>query len=121
MDSQKLKSLNVQKSDLINIIEDYENQQISMNRIIKNNRSSLHSINKQIKDLTNSSKSIVISEHALLRYLERVGLMDMEEIKKRIIPDEQMLNIKGLVSNCTYPIDGYKLVIKNNVVVTIKT
>lgn len=58
-----------------------------------------------------------VSEHAILRYIERVLGIDLKEIEKNIlncVPDSQ-----EVLGNGTYPCGEYKVVVKENTVVTI--
>lgn len=66
-----------------------------------------------------SQKELIISEHAFLRYLERVEGINLEEIQAKILTKELMMKYKTL-GNGTFPIGDFKIVIRNNTVVTIK-
>ena len=61
-----------------------------------------------------------VSEHAILRYVERVLNVDIEHIKKEILSEEVLDMVTELGGNGGYPNKiGYKVVMKDNVVVTI--
>lgn len=60
----------------------------------------------------------IVTEHAILRYLERKYGFDIETIKREILPDKVIDQYKVLGGG-KYPVDGFKVVIKNNAVVTI--
>lgn len=61
----------------------------------------------------------VVSEHAILRYLERKYELDIEEVKREIITDKVLLLVRQL-GDGKYPLEiGGKIVIKNNVVVSV--
>lgn len=65
-------------------------------------------------------KDIVVSEHAVLRYLERSLDLDIEVIKKRILTEEIRKQYEVL-GNGSFPIDSnVKAVIRDNIVVTVK-
>jgi len=65
------------------------------------------------------SSEPVVSEHALLRYLERKYNLDLEDIKREILTNDNVIMIKNM-GNGKYPIsDGLKAVVKNNTVITI--
>lgn len=81
--------------------------------IVKNLRDKINQLN-----LSNQTPSV--SEHALVRYFERVKGFNMEEIKKEILNDKVLKLMDVLGSNGEYPSESCKLVVKNNVVVTIK-
>lgn len=78
----------------------------------------LNDIKNKIKKVEDNS-NIMISDHAILRYLERVMGIDIEMIKKEILPEKSKQTIQTL-GNGTYPINNkYKIVVKNNTIVTI--
>lgn len=79
---------------------------------------------KQITQLESEIKKIQVkgelkvSEHALVRYLERVKGFDIPTIEKEIVNEK----VRGLVSkftNGTFPAGGFSVVVKDNTVVTI--
>jgi len=66
------------------------------------------------------NKRLGISEHALLRYFERVKGFDLKEIKCEILSDPVVALVDKLGPSGSFPnSNGYRVVIKNNVVVTI--
>ncbi|NND64789.1 MAG: hypothetical protein HKM24_02385 [Gammaproteobacteria bacterium] len=64
---------------------------------------------------------LIVSEHAIVRFLQRVENIDLEEIKKRILT-QQVLELMGQLGlNGTFPTGaGFQVVVKNGVIVTIK-
>jgi hypothetical protein len=74
-------------------------------------------IKKKIESL--ESKEVLVSEHAMLRYFERVLGHDLEQIKKDIVTDKikNMLEVTG--PSGTFPADGFKVIIKNGKVVSV--
>ena len=71
--------------------------------------------NKKIKE----GNKIIVSEHAMLRYIERVLGIDLKEIERRILTDEVKEQYK-IVGNGRFPInDEFRALIRDNVVVTI--
>ncbi len=66
-------------------------------------------------------KDLIVSEHALLRYLERIEGMDLDRVRK-IILDMQIVDChKKLGNNGEYPSldSSFKVKIKNNVITTV--
>ena len=62
-----------------------------------------------------------ISDHAIVRYLERVKGMDIEAIKKEILPPHVHADTK-VMGNGYYPVNGkHKVRVKNGVVITVFT
>lgn len=74
----------------------------------------------KIKNLNNPQETTV-SEHALLRYIERVKGIDIEEIKTEIKTAIPRTLIEVLGGNGTYPCGDYSIILKNNVVTTVIT
>lgn len=66
------------------------------------------------------SQNLVISDHAMVRYLERCEGVDIEAIENKLLSTELLSYYKNL-GDGTYPINEGKLrvVIKNGVIVTI--
>lgn len=85
---------------------------------VKQLESKRHSVFNQIQSLKNSSEEIVVSEHAILRYLEHVKGVNIEAIKKEMLPDKSVETINKL-SSCKIHAEDHKLVVKNRTVVTV--
>lgn len=64
----------------------------------------------------NEKAVIKITEHAILRYLERVKGIDMESIKKEMVPDE--LKEKAL-KNGNYEINKLKYIVQGKQIITV--
>lgn len=66
-------------------------------------------------------KEIKISEHAILRYLERVEMIDLKSKESKILSKSILELIEKLGPNGTYPNKegGFSVKLKDNVVVTI--
>lgn len=72
-----------------------------------------------LKKINGLQKDIVVSEHAILRYFERILGYDLEDIKAKILT-EDVIKAHTIFKNGTFPMDKGKATIKNNVVITIK-
>lgn len=70
----------------------------------------------QIKNYNN--KDIEITEHAIIRYLERYKRLNIEDIKKEIINEDIKQKILYL-GNCTFPNGKFKLKVINKKIVTV--
>lgn len=64
---------------------------------------------------------VTISDHAILRYLERVEGIDIETIREKLLTSSAIdIYHKLDNNNGTYPSgDGYSLVIRNNNIITV--
>lgn len=74
-------------------------------------------ITKQIEQLT---KNFTVTEHALLRYLERIYNIDLNAISKKIVESESLKRY-DIYGNGEYPLgNGLKMIVKDKIIVTIK-
>ena len=88
-----------------------------VNREHQDKVNKLNAIDKQIKQL--HTQDIIISEHAILRYIERAMGLNLEQIKQEILSDKVKAQIFTLGSG-KYPIGNkLKAVVKDNTIVTI--
>jgi hypothetical protein len=76
---------------------------------------------KNLRDKLALSKkgATKVSEHAILRYLERVRGISTTSIQDEILTPEVKKMVETL-GNGTYPNGDFQVVIKDNVVVTVK-
>lgn len=77
-------------------------------------------VEEKIHKLKGADASIIVSEHAILRYLERVYRLDLEKIKQEILPERIAAQAK-VIGNGRYGVIDHTLLIKDNVVVTVLT
>lgn len=73
----------------------------------------------QIAAMTEARKEVVVTEHAILRYIERVYGIDLGEIKATMLSG----NVLGLIDRFgsgKIPCEGGRLVVKDRVVVTVE-
>lgn len=64
---------------------------------------------------------LVISEHAILRFLERVYKMDIEAWKKEIVPQSTLETVLAFKGNGLFTVgDTHKIVVRNGIVLTVK-
>ena len=88
-----------------------------LNTEINFKQSTLSSIHKEISDLI---KEPSVSEHAIIRYFERVLGINIEDIKSTIMPEETIKQIKTL-GDGKYPVKDFYIICKQNSIVTILT
>lgn len=83
--------------------------------------------NKTVKTLEETiknagqKKSITVSDHARLRYLERVRGIDIDQMDREILNDKTVSLIRQLGGNGTYPNADFCLKLNDYTVVTIIT
>lgn len=119
MTEHKLKGLQTYKQKLKNelIVKKWERDDLNIN--IKNIEDKIADINKEILILKNTSKEVIISEHAIIRYLERVMGINIEEIKKSIVNEEQTKLIKSFQPK-KLKTENMTLIIRDNVIITVE-
>ncbi len=84
---------------------------------IQGKDNNIKELNERIEKLKN--KEIILSEHAILRYLERVVGINMEDVKKKIVT-ETLKEQYSVLGDGKYPIENEFFVrVKDNVIVTV--
>jgi hypothetical protein len=79
----------------------------------------LQSVEKSIENLTRESTRPVVTEHAMLRYLERVHGIDLQALQDEILTEHHVSTIDRLQS-CRLSLgNGNLLVVKNRTVTTV--
>jgi len=118
MEPQKLKHLQVRKSQLEIELKELRDRSKELDKKITDINTSLNRVNKEMNDLHEQQPTI--SEHAILRYAERVLGIDIDKIKKDLLTDENVKIINQL-RNCKLPIGNkYKVVVRNKVIITVE-
>ena len=78
--------------------------------------SEIQELTEKLKDMNKGD--IKITEHAMLRYVERVLGIDIEQIEKSILEELNLETIEKL-GNGTYPVRNFNVVIKENFIITV--
>jgi chromosome segregation ATPase len=107
----KLKALDSRRTTLNSSLYNMQKESSELKKQIS-------SINTQISNLKTKSDKFIVSEHAMLRYIERVLEIDLDIIKEKILPSNEIESVKKL-GDCTVKRDGFSIVIKDNTVVTV--
>lgn len=79
----------------------------------------IKSLTKQIQALQNESPKPIVSEHAILRYLERVHGLDLDEVRAAMMGNGTQEAI-AFAKTGKVKKDGVTFVVQNNVVVTVE-
>lgn len=83
----------------------------------------LEDVDSQIEEVINANPNGMITDHAIVRYFERILGIDIESLKGQIIPPQAALAIKTNPNITKYTVNNdvasYSLVIEEGVVVTI--
>lgn len=97
--------------------------------LIKKAESSIHQLTINLGDVREQidklkKSQIIVTEHAILRYLERIEGLDVESIKEQVLPQdifEQAATLgDGIFPAKTPSGENYRVVVKNRTVVTVE-
>ncbi len=115
----ELKRLTVLLEKLEGEMEALKMQKVSIGQEIQAKNTQVIKVKNELKKLNKKSDNLIVSEHAILRYLERVKKVDLELLCGEILTKEVIENYMQL-GDGKYPINNeYKVVIKDNVVLTV--
>ena len=117
-DSNKLKQLETLLNKTQNDFDVLNTKIANNQRVLASKKKAIENIKSQIQAIS-ANKEITISEHALLRYLERVSKIDTDSVKKTIITPELIKMVETLGGNGKYPVGDITLVMRDYVVTTI--
>ncbi len=115
-----LKGLQTKISLLEEEIKAIQDQKLDITRRYNSKAQELDKAKGDLKKLTNKA-NIIVSEHAILRYLERVKEINIDEIKSAILTKSFLYLYDQLGTDGEYPNGEVQLVVKQGVVTTIKT
>jgi len=118
VESRKLKGLQTQLRNLKGEYESLKIECANKQREVQQKKVTIDSIESEIAKM-NTKTNIKVSEHAVLRYLERISGLDIENIEKLILNENVLNLINQLGGNGTYPNTEFKVVVKDFVVTTI--
>lgn len=116
--AHETKRLTTQKEKLKAEISSMKQQVSALSRTMSGHQKSIEEIDRQLEKLV--TKEIVVTEHALLRYLQRGFEVNLEELKDKILSPTMIAQIDAL-GNGKYPIDGgLRAVVKDRAIVTVE-
>ena len=116
---QEIKQLESIKNDLTGKLQGLKTQKSNLDKEISLTFENINNIVKKIEKLKVSS-NLIISEHAIIRYIERVLNIDIEDITNKILTEE-VKKQSEVLGNGTYSVNEgeFRVVIKDGVVVTV--
>jgi len=118
-DSQELKQLQSREIKLSTELKHLSEDAVSTASKLSSGKGKLASIKEEIRNLEQKNITPVVSEHAVIRYLERVKGLNIELIKQEILTEKIVEQFKTL-GNGKYPIQGkHKAIIKGGTVVSV--
>lgn len=118
LNSSRIKAIQVQIAKIEEDIKRYNNEISDIQMNITTKQQQIKNYKAELTKLQTASSDIIISEHAIVRYVERVLKIDMEKLHKEIISDEFKKRIITL-GNGTYPHNNHFIKVVDNVIVTV--
>lgn len=73
------------------------------------------------KDKPKPKTKIHVSDHAVLRYLERVKGFDIDSIKDEMVTHELRVLVAGFGGEGEFPGPGCRFLLKDKTIITVKT
>jgi chromosome segregation ATPase len=91
------------------------------NREAERARTKVATVKAQLTALESAAKAkdVIVTEHAILRYIERVYGIDLEEIRERMLAGGVRETIENFGSG-KIPCEGGRLIVKDRVVMTVE-
>lgn len=117
----ELKGLQTQRDKLAGELKAAIQESENAKRLVGDLRQRLQAVESKIKALNEECQNkgeIVVTEHAYLRYFERVLGFDLDQVKKEIVTPE----LEGLIKNFktgVFPGKGFSLRVKNGTITTL--
>lgn len=122
MNKEKLNYLQTKLSHLKNKLETLFSQKNDIQKDITSTSLEVDKTEKEIKTLMSQPKSVVVTDHAVIRYIERVYKLNLEDLKQEILTDDVLEAIEKFNSG-KFPVTrlgrNITLVARNKTIVTV--
>lgn len=117
-DTRKIKQLQTQ---LLKAGSDADVLRVELGQKTKEYQQKLDTIKVLKAAIEKASKTttLKVSDHAIIRYFERVKGYNIPEIEQEILSDKIRHMVETLGGNGTYPNEGYSIVMRDYTVTTI--
>lgn len=117
----KILELRKELDEYENEIEGFKRNMSEMHRKMTDQMKKVEQIQAELVLLEKQTVKITITDHAIVRYLERVEGLNRKQIEQKILRPEILCMVNKLGGSGTYPgNDGFSVCMKNGVVKTIK-
>lgn len=118
--TQQIKALETQISKKKDQVKALQGQQVATQTELTAERKRLKELNRRLESLRHKKKKPTISDHAIVRYLERVKGMDIVAVKAEMLNPQIIELTKKLGHNGEFPSgEGWSVRMKNGNVVTV--
>lgn len=120
-DSEQLKALQVRATKAGQEVNAIRTEMQDVNRRLSEAKARLDAINAEIAKLRENASEPIVSEHAMLRYCERVLGIDMSEVRAKILSPRNVATINFVRTGKVPGGDGMTLIVRDRSVVSIIT
>lgn len=114
-----LKAQQGRRDELLAEIKVISGQRAQIDNRERNLKAELDRVQKKLDQIQGGRTEPVVSEHAMLRYLERVKGVDLQGVVAEILTPERVRLIKS-VGTCEINVGGIKFIVCDRVVVTAR-
>ena len=116
----EIKKLQTLKNNLVGEVEALYAHQPEIKHTIATKKTSIQILNTKIDKLMLQNKKLTVSEHAIIRYVERVLGINIEDIENKIL-NQTTCHLVEELGNGRYPCNNGKfmIVVKDGCVVTV--
>lgn len=118
-DVRQLKGLKATLKKMQADLDVLKNESNILGEEIEHKQKAIKRITSEIKEIEGNGSHIKISDHAIVRYFERVKGYDIEEIEEEILSKQLLDLVDKLGGNGTYPNGEFKVRLRNSTVITI--
>lgn len=115
---RQYKQMQSQLNTMLNDIDYLKIEVVNKQRQYNQKLQDIEKLKNEIDKLKNS-ESLKVSEHAIVRYFERVKGFNIEDVEKEILSEQVIKLAEQLGGNGKYPNEGFSVVMKNFTVTTV--
>ena len=117
----ELKALQVKKTELATKHASMRQALSTLQAQLKTLSGDCDFVDREIRRLVKRSTQPIVSEHAIIRYCERVIGIDLDEIREKILPSGMAMTVAKL-QNGKFPVGAsHTLVVNEGIVATVLT
>lgn len=120
MTPHELKSLEGRMRRAIEDIVSLKEQRMDLDKRISEKQAEIDKYREMFERVKKSPKKVTVSEHALLRYLERVKRVDVTKATKEVLPDnfhDMALSQNGIIVIG----NSHRVWVRNGIVSTVES
>lgn len=118
---KQIKSLQERISKMKDEIVSLQREQTLTKQMIGKRSQELNTLKQNLANLMRKKECLMVTDHAIVRYLERVRGLNIQQVKDEILTDHAIGLIEKLGTNGEYPTgNGFSIVLRERNVVTIK-